>query len=214
MLKRNRKGFTLIELLVVITIIGILATGAVTVYTSQIQKARDTTRITDITAMKWGLEQAFQDIGMYPWKASNQAATTGNCNISSATQSNTSVHCVVSLGFLNALPTDPKNGASGNGSPLVYTYNVGDSNGVEGQTYELSSWVESDGFKSSKAANTIDGWNDDNRLEIGIPGVGLHTCLWTSCTSTDSSQWANTAASCSTDGVSAAVVIKGACPTS
>jgi type II secretory pathway pseudopilin PulG len=36
---------------VVITIIGILATGAVTVYTSQIQKARDTTRITDMKAL-------------------------------------------------------------------------------------------------------------------------------------------------------------------
>lgn len=47
-----QKGFTLIELLVVITIIGILATGAVTVYTSQIQKARDTTRISDIKAIQ------------------------------------------------------------------------------------------------------------------------------------------------------------------
>jgi prepilin-type N-terminal cleavage/methylation domain-containing protein len=51
-LQYNKKGFTLIELLVVITIIGILATGAVTVYTSQIQKARDTTRITSMNALK------------------------------------------------------------------------------------------------------------------------------------------------------------------
>ncbi|MGB2110743.1 MAG: type IV pilin protein, partial [Patescibacteria group bacterium] len=38
-LQSIKKGFTLIELLVVITIIGILATGATTVFTSQIQKA-------------------------------------------------------------------------------------------------------------------------------------------------------------------------------
>jgi prepilin-type N-terminal cleavage/methylation domain-containing protein len=51
-LQRTKLGFTLIELLVVITIIGILATGAVSVYTSQIQKARDSVRLTDVTALK------------------------------------------------------------------------------------------------------------------------------------------------------------------
>jgi general secretion pathway protein G len=49
---QNNKGFTLIELLVVITIIAILATGAVATYTSQIQKARDTTRINDVKALQ------------------------------------------------------------------------------------------------------------------------------------------------------------------
>jgi type IV pilus assembly protein PilA len=51
-LQNTKLGFTLIELLVVITIIGILATGAVSVYTSQIQKARDSTRLTDIGAVR------------------------------------------------------------------------------------------------------------------------------------------------------------------
>gem|GEM_PF-1267716 len=60
-LQRTKLGFTLIELLVVITIIGILATGATSVYTSQIQKARDSTRITDIKAVQSGVEQEYQD---------------------------------------------------------------------------------------------------------------------------------------------------------
>lgn len=51
-LKNTTRGFTLIELLVVITIIGILATGATATYTSQIQKARDTTRINDVKALQ------------------------------------------------------------------------------------------------------------------------------------------------------------------
>ena len=59
-------GFTLIELLVVITIIGILATGGVVTYTSQIQKARDTTRITDVKALQAGIEQFYQDKTQYP----------------------------------------------------------------------------------------------------------------------------------------------------
>lgn len=65
-LNKSTRGFTLVELLVVITIIGILATGAVSVYTSQIQKARDTTRITDVEALKSGIEQAYQDTTSYP----------------------------------------------------------------------------------------------------------------------------------------------------
>lgn len=64
--KNNTRGFTLIELLVVITIIGILATGATATYTSQIQKARDTTRINDVEALKSGIEQSYQDVSEYP----------------------------------------------------------------------------------------------------------------------------------------------------
>lgn len=66
MIHSLKKGFTLIELLVVITIIGILATGAVSVYTSQIQKARDTTRIKDLGALQQGVEQSYQDEFVYP----------------------------------------------------------------------------------------------------------------------------------------------------
>jgi len=67
---QNNKGFTLIELLVVITIIGILATGATATYTSQIQKARDTTRINDIKALQSGIEQVYQDRGEFPTETS------------------------------------------------------------------------------------------------------------------------------------------------
>jgi len=52
--------------LVVITIIGILATGATATYTSQIQKARDTTRINDVKALQSGVEQSYQDASQYP----------------------------------------------------------------------------------------------------------------------------------------------------
>ena len=65
-LTKNTRGFTLIELLVVITIIGILATGGVVTYTSQIQKARDTTRLSDVKALQGGIEQTFGDISVYP----------------------------------------------------------------------------------------------------------------------------------------------------
>jgi general secretion pathway protein G len=64
-----KKGFTLIELLVVITIIGILATGGVSVFTTQLQGARDSTRIGDMKLMETGVHQYFNDQGTYPPEA-------------------------------------------------------------------------------------------------------------------------------------------------
>lgn len=198
-LQWTKLGFTLIELLVVITIIGILATGAVWVYTSQIQKARDTTRITDMSAMKWGLEQAFQDIWMYPGEAATVAATT-DCWPSAAVDTSW-VYCIVKLWFLASLPKDPKNTQNWNGSPLIYTYNYENVSWVINQAYEVSTWIESDWFKNSKAANTWDWWNDNMRIEFWTlkwkaadgSAIEINTCVnWTaSCTddSSDSSVW-------------------------
>ncbi len=69
----KKLGFTLIELLVVITIIGILATGAVSVFTTQLQWARDSTRISDIKTMETALHQLFSDNSEYPtaWTSAN-----------------------------------------------------------------------------------------------------------------------------------------------
>ena len=211
MLHTSYKGFTLVELLVVITIIWILATGAVGVYTSQIQKARDTTRISSMNELRGAVEQAFQDMSMYPGNATTQAATTA-CD-SSATKTTSSIYCVIKLGFLNALPKDPKDGKSGNGSSLVYTYNTWDLNGVENQQYEISTWVEADGFKSSKAANNSDGWNDANRIEFWMPGVGINTCVnGTSACNGDSTASVITANSCSIlNATTGNVVIRGNC---
>lgn len=66
--KNNSRGFTLIELLVVITIIGILATGGVAVFTTQIQKAVIQLVFKTKEAMKSAIEQAYQDssTGEYP----------------------------------------------------------------------------------------------------------------------------------------------------
>jgi len=65
-LQSIKKGFTLIELLVVITIIGILATGGVSVFTTQLQGARDSTRISDMKLIETGIHQYFNDQSTYP----------------------------------------------------------------------------------------------------------------------------------------------------
>ncbi len=152
-----RKGFTLIELLVVITIIGILATGAVTVYTSQIQKARDTTRIKDVDALKVSAEQVYQDSAEYPHGDTFVYGDT------KTTWMNT---------YMKQLPSDAKHGqtCSNDGATTVdcgYAYkSEADSNGIEHWAYEISTGFESEGNVTKKAAGDV--WDDDLRYETGL----------------------------------------------
>lgn len=159
MLQTMKKGFTLIELLVVITIIGILATGAVTVYTSQIQKARDTTRISSVKGLQSGIEQFYQDVSEYPvgrdgWWDGGQAG------------SNTTVN-----DYVPNLAEDPKHNNTCNGSRCGYVYNAGaDSNGITNGAYEISTAFENQGNVDNKADK--DDGEDGDRLELGILKTG------------------------------------------
>lgn len=140
------KGFTLIELLVVITIIGILATGATSVYTSQIQKARDATRLSDIKAVQSGIEQFYQDGWVYPtrWAAFNGVTT-----------------------YVPKLPQDPKSWLASANTVFDYLYNVSqDTNGIPEQEYEVSTTFEQEWNITWKAET--DGWTDNYRLEQWI----------------------------------------------
>ncbi len=152
---QNTKGFTLIELLVVITIIGILATGATATYTSQIQKARDTTRVNDVKALQSGIEQFYQDDWAYPEKNSTDFGSGWVAK------------------YVERFPTDSKSQQSCNkwseatATPCDYLYSVGDDeNTVPNQVYNLSTWFENSWNVSSKAEN--DNWVMDNRYEIWV----------------------------------------------
>jgi len=160
------KGFTLIELLVVITIIGILATGSTTVYTSAQQKARDAIRQTDILSLRSSVEQAYGDRGAYP-------------------KSNALFSSLVSGGYLSNLPFDPKSGQNDSRTMFVYRYgsSMNARNHVSGQEYELSANYENSGNADSKEGTDSDGTgegdggtingnrdagNDGIRWEIGV----------------------------------------------
>lgn len=162
---QNKKGFTLIELLVVITIIGILATGATATYTSQIQKARDTTRIGDMKALQSAVEQVYQDRTEYPpsWQYFYKDGTTGGW--------------VAVWTYLQKIPRDPKNwqtcnnawawAATATNTPTcVYTYRVeADDNGILNGSFILSTGFESDWKVTTDAKK--DGWKQPLRWEIG-----------------------------------------------
>jgi len=162
-MKNLTKGFTLIELLVVITIIGILATGAVTVFTSQIQKARDTTRINDVKALQTAVEQTYQDSAEYPNEAAG--AFTGAVDP-----------------YIELIPEDPKHGdncndSGGTGTICTYAYATADDAGISNGKYEISTWFEAQGSVSSKAAGSVDNGGDDDRFELGIDVNGVATVI-------------------------------------
>jgi len=152
-LNKSTRGFTLIELLVVITIIGILATGAISVYTSQIQKARDTTRINDMKALQSGIEQYYQDKTEYPALASFNGIIT----------------------YVPKLPTDPKTkqacnkGSAANATACDYIYSVStDANGILNGEYKISTGFENKGNIDGKAATDGGAANEANRMEFGL----------------------------------------------
>jgi len=148
----KRSGFTLIELLVVITIIGILATGATTVYTSQIQRARDTTRVNDLKSLQSAIQQVYQQDNEFP------GATTFESDVSV---------------YMSVIPKDKKHGQTcnntGGATDCAYTYRTAqDANGIDFGFYEVSTGFESTGNINNQAANTADNGNDGARLELGV----------------------------------------------
>lgn len=162
MIKTIQKGFTLIELLVVITIIGILATGAVTTFTSQIQKARDTTRITDVKALESGIQQFYQDSSSFPLGAEDW--TSGSSTLVTD--------------YVPTLAQDPKHNETCNASRCGYVYTVGsDGVGIQQGAFEISTAFENQGNVTNKADDTTDNGNDPARLEIGAgnPSTALIT---------------------------------------
>ncbi len=176
--KKLKRGFTLIELLVVITIIGILATGAVAVYTAQIQKARDSTRINDIKAIQSGVEQVYQDSWEYPH--SNEFSTW-----------NTSAWRTWVKTYVELIPSDAKLGQPCSGwDKCWYTYWVSsDANGILYWEYELSTAFENEWNVGNKADDTKDHGNDNHRFEIWINVSSAHhdtTTSWSTITATSS----------------------------
>src|SRR3990167_466676 len=113
-----KEGFTLIELIVVIAIIGILSVMGVLAYSSNMRTARDGKRKADLEQLRAALEmyRSNDPLGEYPKQAditkwySSESGDNGMV-ISSITDY---IPGLISGGYIQQLPRDPKGGASNN----------------------------------------------------------------------------------------------------
>lgn len=136
-----QKGFTLIELLLVIAILSIMAVVLITLLNpiTQIQKANDTRRKSDLAQLQKTLEAYYSDNGRYPFSS---ISTTTGCtdtpvayHISSSSTSTGCMNWNSSWGPYNTtLPKDPS-------SSKYYVYY---SNST-GQSYWLYASLERGG---------------------------------------------------------------------
>lgn len=190
-----KKGFTLIELLVVITIIGILATGWVTIYTAQIQKARDTTRIKDVASLNTAIEQAYQENQEYPYATAFFSWSTGVTGVAT---------------YMGKIPADSKHGKTCNnawgGTDCGYSYRVApDTNGIDFWAFEVSTAFESEGNVEKKAR--LDDGNDTSRYEQGVQTSSLDSSVATDAITPRA--WACTAAGAAPSTDTEVIIING-----
>ena len=80
---KGKRGFTLIEVLIVVIILGILATIAIPQFGNIVEKARATEAVTNIAAIRTGLEvDVLETGGLYPSFADVAAINAGlDCEI-------------------------------------------------------------------------------------------------------------------------------------
>jgi len=159
---KKQSGFTLIELMVVMAIIAILATAGLAAYTGYIKKARDTTRIADVSAINTIVLGMMSSTGLPPdatLKVYNAVAAANN----------------------DTILMDPQSSANGvttkstclddNGTTLAqcsFTYRLCDS----GLGYAIGTRFESRanvGLYTDDAVNATGGTNfiDASLFEVG-----------------------------------------------
>jgi len=140
---RSTQGFTLIELVTIIAIIGILATVLTIIINpaTQIQKAHDAQRKSDLKQVQQALELYYQDNGQYP--ANDSSGHIVDPNQATTYPPNGSIPWGQSWKpYMAQLPSDP--------SPNHHYFYALGSNGSDNQTYYLYTSLER-GFNDPQA---------------------------------------------------------------
>ncbi len=150
----KQRGFTLIELLVVIAIIGVLASVVLVAINplTQINRAHDAGRKSDLAEIKSALERYKVVTGTYPVTSGWIYSTESNF-----------LRELVDSGDLKQVPRDPKNACGAGTDPrdfacFTYSYYSSGYCNMGGKGYLLTTRLEADNSTAySQKAVIIDG---------------------------------------------------------
>jgi len=167
----NQQWFTLIELLVVITIIGILATSGVGIYTTQMQWARDSVRVQNMKLLETSLHQYYADKWKYPEIA--ESATDVSSELVTAIQV-----------YNSNYPKDPKawvptcwqqDVSKQDKECAAYYREEADGNGLPHSAFKVASTLEKETNVSESGISRTDGWSINGFFEVfwGKWGSGI-----------------------------------------
>lgn len=182
------RGFTLIELLVVIAILAVLATATVLVLNPAelLKQGRDSTRISDLSALNSAISLWVADVlnTTGNWSTVNNctagttkpgSASTSSCAYVSSTVTSGTGWVNLNFGLIAAgsplskLPLDPNNSSvnCSLGIPALCQYAWAASSTVG--IYEIDAQMESTKFKTSGSAHVTDndGGSDNAWYEVG-----------------------------------------------
>lgn len=164
--KKNIRGFTLVELLVVIAIIAILIAAVVLAINpaDMMKKGRDSTRLSDIEAVRKAIDLAIANGGEIADGTGNTASATPN-----QASNGTGWMAFDISTYLATLPIAPRNNISmtdAAGATVTDQYQYSASGGV----YELRCYLE---HPDNAVKYTTDGGDNAAMFEIGTQVVGL-----------------------------------------
>ena len=159
--------FTLIELLVTITIIGILATGVVSVYTSQTAKARDATRISDINALKGALFSYYSDTGHMIQKPALSINQFNTAAATAITKDRIKDMRDNFLTYVDTIPSDPHSWKQHVTHPRFLQAPIATPLWTYGEYgYATDNWNRYELSIALEATSSEDSWDDPYRYEI------------------------------------------------
>jgi len=160
----NKKGFTLIELLVVISIIAILSSVGMVVFSGVQKQARITKRVQDLKAIQTALEIYFQTNKIYP---STGGSWRSECPSWVGASSDQVVPGLVP-GFMLTFPSDPYMNKTASTACYKYRSNgtdyklqdfsVSEMTSADFQTQPSLIDTATDGGDCSKVDGTAAGW--------------------------------------------------------
>jgi general secretion pathway protein G len=152
-MQKKQNGYTVIELLIVTFIIGLLVAIIAYALQGNIEKARDTRRMADLTQIQKALALYYNVNNYYPpIESAYSGPEDGNCGVNWCLLNN------YLEPYLNPLPLDP------NGYQTEYRYFYSSSASAANQTYGLMVRFES-ANNSSKVTGDGGIYNNASTLE-------------------------------------------------